>query len=125
MLVASRVMSAGTVSTGGVTSRTVTLNPPVATLPAASVAVHTTCVAPTGNADPDGGAHATTGFGSRLSVALAEYVTVAVVPTASATRSPGRLSTGAVRSITIVNGADSDSWPAASSAPTRYVWLPS
>src|SRR5205823_4208958 len=47
--VASTVRSAGTASAGAVVSRTVTLNDPVALLPAASVAVTVTFVTPSAN----------------------------------------------------------------------------
>jgi hypothetical protein len=55
--VALSAMSAGTVTTGGVVSRTVTWNEALATLPAASLAVHATVVVPSGNVAPDAGVH--------------------------------------------------------------------
>src|SRR5262245_57137804 len=51
-LVASFVMSAGTVRSGGVVSRTVTVKVPLLELPAASVAVTVTVVVPSGNVVP-------------------------------------------------------------------------
>ena len=54
-LVASAVMSAGTVTTGGVVSTTVTLKASLVLLPAASVAVQVTDVVPSGNVLPDAG----------------------------------------------------------------------
>jgi hypothetical protein len=49
----------GIVTTGATVSATVTLNPPVATLPAASWAEQLTGEVPIGNADPEGGVHET------------------------------------------------------------------
>jgi hypothetical protein len=43
---------------GGVVSRTVTMNVPLALFPRESVAVHDTVVFPTGNVPPDGGEQA-------------------------------------------------------------------
>jgi hypothetical protein len=50
-----RVMLPGVVTTGAVTSCTVTVNEPEELLPSPSVALHETVVLPYGNADPDGG----------------------------------------------------------------------
>jgi len=62
---------------GGVVSRTDTVNAAVAMLPAASVAVHDTLVAPTANREPLAGAHDTSGeLGATSSVADGENVTV-------------------------------------------------
>src|SRR2546426_1326145 len=56
-LVASTVAFAGTVMIGPVVSTTVTVNDAVLLLPWASLAVHVTVVAPTGNVAPAGGSH--------------------------------------------------------------------
>lgn len=53
--VASTVMLAGTVTTGGLLSRTVTSNDPVPVLLALSVAEHVTVVVPSRNVDPEAG----------------------------------------------------------------------
>ena len=58
-------------------SFTVTVNEQLAVLLLASVAVQFTVVAPTANADPEAGVHATVAP-EQLSVAVAEYVTTAV-----------------------------------------------
>src|SRR5437899_1207805 len=52
-LVASVVMFAGTVTAGGVVSRTVTVNAPVLVLPWVSAALQLTVVVPIGKVDPD------------------------------------------------------------------------
>jgi hypothetical protein len=52
-LVASRVMFAGTVTTGGVVSRTVTVNDLAPVFPFPSEAVQFTVVAPTGKTEPE------------------------------------------------------------------------
>src|SRR5262245_41110044 len=71
--VASRVMSAGTVITGGVVSAcgvTVTLNVACELLPRVSEAVQVTVVWPIGNVDPDAGLHVTGRLPSTMSVAV-------------------------------------------------------
>jgi hypothetical protein len=69
--VASAVMSPGTVTAGGVVSRTVTVNVfAELVLPASSVAVQLTVVVVIGNVLPDGGAHEIVGVASTLSVAV-------------------------------------------------------
>jgi hypothetical protein len=47
------VIGAGSVNTGGVVSRTVTVNWPLAWFPEPSVAVHVTVAVPNGNVAPD------------------------------------------------------------------------
>jgi hypothetical protein len=61
LLCASTVMSAGTPIDGAVVSKgaMVTLNCNVEVFPRPSSAVHVTCVVPTGNVDPEGGAQLT------------------------------------------------------------------
>src|SRR5262245_20528708 len=61
------MMSAGTVITGAVVSRTVTLNEQVATFPLESVAVTVTFVVPIANQLPDAALYVTFGAGSQRS----------------------------------------------------------
>src|SRR3989449_9130496 len=56
--VASEMMSAGTVSDGGVVSTTRIVNVEEPAFPCASVAVHVTGVSPSGKEDPEEGAQA-------------------------------------------------------------------
>src|SRR5918993_5935581 len=75
--VASWVMSAGKFNSGGVVSGgvvTVTLNEPVASFPAASVAEQLTVVVPNANIEPEAGSHVTSTSPSTASVAVAVYV---------------------------------------------------
>src|SRR2546427_7990631 len=55
--VASAIISAGSVSAGGVETWTITSNDPDATFPAASVVEQDTLVGPIGNVEPESGAH--------------------------------------------------------------------
>jgi hypothetical protein len=57
--VASTLALAGTVTTGPLVSATVTVNDAAPLLPRASVAVHVTVVAPSGNVDPLAGVQVT------------------------------------------------------------------
>ena len=70
-------MFAGTVTTGGVVSWTVTENDPEPVLPCTSVAVQVTVVVPTGNVLPDGGKHEGVIEPSTMSDADAANVTTA------------------------------------------------
>lgn len=70
VLVASAVMSAGTVITGGVLSVTMTRNVVVATCPVESLDVQVTVVDPIGNDAPDAGLHVTGRTPSTASIAL-------------------------------------------------------
>jgi hypothetical protein len=101
--VASVVMSAGTVTTGGVVSRTMMLKVLVAlVLPEASVAEQLTTVVVIGNVLPDPGAQVTAGAGSTRSEANAKYVMTAPLgPVASAGGSTGTVTVGAVLSWTV------------------------
>jgi hypothetical protein len=63
-------MSSGQVSSGSVSSTTVTLNVHVAVLPASSVAVQVTTVVPAVKVLPDGGSHWTSTSSSQSSVAV-------------------------------------------------------
>src|SRR6266550_7138745 len=77
--VASTVASAGTVTTGPVVSVTVTVNNADPLLLRASVAVHVTVVAPSGNVDPLAGVQLTATLPSMVSVADAPKVYAAPV----------------------------------------------
>src|SRR5919109_3065614 len=76
-LFASKVISAGTVNTGGMESMTLTTNVAVALLPAASVAVQVTVVVPRGKRLPEWGEQVTATVPSTLSVAVASNATSA------------------------------------------------
>ncbi len=76
-LVASCRMLAGTVTTGGVVSATITLNVPVAVFPAMSWALQFTGVVPSGNVAPEAGLQDTATAPSESSSADAVYVTIA------------------------------------------------
>ena len=100
-LVAATVMSAGTVTTGGggVDDGDVKLALPV--LPAASVALQVTVVAPRGKVLPEAGLQVGVRAPSTSSVALALKVTMAPVgPVASTVMSAGTVTTGSVVSGT-------------------------
>src|SRR5437868_1603286 len=100
------VMFAGQVMAGVVivvAELTVTLNVHVALLPAASVAVHTTGVVPTANAEPEGGAQLA-GTPAQLSVAVgAAKLTAKVVwpDSASARMFAGQEIAGSCVSLTV------------------------
>jgi hypothetical protein len=84
-------------------SFTVTVNVHVAVLPAPSVAVHVTVVAPFGKEEPDAGLQITPGV-EQLSVALAaEYVTVAaqVLAAVETVMFAGQVMTGGEESTTV------------------------
>src|SRR2546422_6447655 len=103
--VASTVRSEGTLRTGGVVSRIVTVNVRVAVLPATSLAVHETVVTPKGNVDPDAGEQPRELRPLTESEADAEYVREAPEEdVASATIGDGRVRVGGVVSIRIVTG---------------------
>ena len=68
--VASRVIAAGSVNTGGVVSRTVIVKDGAATFPVASLAEQVTVVVPSGNVDPLVKLHETVGAGSTMSLAV-------------------------------------------------------
>src|SRR5919197_5574842 len=90
-------MSFGTVITGAVVSTrfTMTLKLALPVLPCESVAVHVTCVVPSGNVLPEGGLHVGVSGPSVSSFALAENVTVApAVDSVSTEKSPGTDTTG-------------------------------
>src|SRR5580658_5331419 len=92
--VAGVVMFAGTATTGGVVSATVTAKLALDALPAASLAVHMTVVVPMAKVLPDGGLHVTGSVPSTMSVALAAKVTTAPPgPVAAAVMLAGTVST--------------------------------
>ena len=74
---AGLVMSSGTVRSGGVSVLTVTVPPPLPTLPLLSVASQVTGVSPSGKTDPDPGVQVSATGPSTASVAVAAYVTAA------------------------------------------------
>src|SRR5262249_16261146 len=102
---------------------TVTVNEPVAVLPEASVAVHSTVVEPIGNMLPEGGAQETVGFRSQLSVAAADKLTEAPPGPVASTpvMSPGTVSSGGVVSSATLLAAAALMYACTSSA-TRTRW---
>jgi hypothetical protein len=99
---ASIVALAGTVTTGAVVSRTVTVNVFVPVFAWLSVALQVTVVVVAGNVEPLGGVHVTGRAPSMLSVAVAKNVNGApVVPVASTVAFAGTVTTGAVVSTTV------------------------
>src|SRR5215467_2514596 len=100
---------AGSVSTGGVVSTTCTTKAAVVVaLPCASRAVHETVVLPSGNVEPDAGAHVTASTPSTRSVAVGfAKVTIAPAgPEASAVTSACAPIVGAVVSFTTTANVD-------------------
>jgi len=94
-------------------------------LPEASVAEQLTVVDPFGNTEPDGGLHATLGFGSQLSLAVAANVAVAPVgPAHSTVLVVGQLIVGAVLSTTFNANVHKLLLPAASVNVTVTVCVP-
>jgi len=103
-LVACTVMFAGTVTTGGVVSWTVTENDPEPVLLCASVAVQLTVVVPTGKVPPEEGEHKGAIGPSTMSEAEAENVTTAPEgPVAGVVMLPGTETEGAVVSTTVMS----------------------
>src|SRR5262249_4039184 len=91
---------------GGVVSRTVTVKPPVATLPAASCAVQVTAVVPSGDRVPGGGAQLAAPAPAASSVAVPVYgAAVPPRPPSSTVMLARPEITGAVPSVT-ENAAD-------------------
>jgi hypothetical protein len=107
-LVASTLAFAGTVTTGPVVSVTVTVNAADPVLPRASVAVHVTVVAPSGNVAPLAGVQLTATLPSIVSVADALKVNAAPAGLVASTLAfAGTVTTGPVVSVTVtVNEAD-------------------
>ncbi len=105
--VASTVMLDGNVSAGGVISRTVTVNVPVAELPRVSEAEQVTVVVPSANVEPEAGEQVTGRERSTRSVAVG--VKPAAAPeelVASTVMLDGNVSAGGVISLTVtVNDA--------------------
>ena len=79
-LVASMVALAGTVTTPGLLSATVTVNEAVPALPCASVAEHVTVVAPAANVAPLAGVQLAARLPSTLSIAAAVKVNTPPLP---------------------------------------------
>jgi hypothetical protein len=103
--VASAVIGEGTLTSGGVVSRTVTLKPSGAeVLPCESVAVQNTVEIVMGKVLPEAGEQSGVTGPSTRSLAEAEKLTVAPEgPVASVTIGPGRLMTGGVVSFTVTS----------------------
>jgi hypothetical protein len=100
--VASTVVFAGTVTTGPVVSDTVTVKDAAPLLPRASVAVHVTVVAPSGNVAPLAGAQLPATVPSTRSLAVALYVKAApVAPVPSTLAFAGTVTAGPVVSVTV------------------------
>lgn len=101
--VASRLMGAGSVRTGGFVSMTRTSKLPVAVFPRVSDALHFTVVVPSAKVAPDCGVQETTRAPSTASCALTVNCTWAPFgPVASAVKSAGRVRTGALVSATMI-----------------------
>jgi len=99
-LVASTLALAGTITTGLTVSVTVTMNEAAPVLLCASVALHVTVVAPSGNTVPLAGVQLTAMGPSMLSVAEVVNVNVAPSgPVASTMAFPGTVTTGGVTSF--------------------------
>ena len=114
------------VTAGGAWSATVTLNEPVAWLPASSVAVHETLVVPTLKMLPDAGVHRIDTLVSAMSVAVVTNATGAPDGLmASVNGTTGSVSTGGVVSTTETFALVVPSFPAASMALQVSVWPPS
>jgi hypothetical protein len=124
--VAAIVLSAGTVTTGAVVSRTVTLKDcGTAGLPARSAAAQVTIVVPTANVEPEAGAHFTATVTSTLS--LADGLNVATAPVAFVAVTvmfAGTETIGAVVSITATMNDAVLAWPPLSVALQATVVLP-
>jgi len=124
--VASRLMLTGTVTSGAVVSRTVTVNVAVATFPCPSVAVQSTRVAPSGNTKPDDGLQVAATGPSTMSVAPTENGTAAPPgPVASEMMSAGTVSDGGVVSTTRIVNVEDPVFPCASVAEHVTVVSPS
>jgi hypothetical protein len=115
--VASAVIGPGTVTTGFVVSPTVTVNEAEPVLPAPSMAVQVTVVAPMANVEPDAGAHVAARLPETVSAADVEKETVAPAgPAASAMTGAGMVTAGGVVSPTVTVNELVPVFPAASAA---------
>ena len=126
-LVAVAVTIDGSVSVGGVVSRTVTVNVAEPVLPAASVAVHITVEVPIAKFEPDSGEHDVVNVSSTLSDAVAVNDTPAPVggDVASTIMLAGTVTTGLTPSRTVtVKVAVAERFPAASTAAQLTVCTP-
>lgn len=126
--VASRIKFDGKpLMTGGVVSRTMTVNLPLLLLPCPSVAEQLTVVDPSGNTEPDDGAQITATVPSTRSFAVGpDHVTTAPdAEVASAVMLDGRLLiNGGVVSFTVTTNDPAAVLPAASVALHCTVTLP-
>jgi hypothetical protein len=124
--VASTVALAGTVTTGRVVSVTVTVKEAAPLLPRASMAVHVTVVAPSGNVAPLAGAHVAGTAPSMLSVAdVVKLKGAPVAPVASTLAFAGTVTTGPIVSATVTVKAAARLLPRASVAVHVTVVVPS
>src|SRR5262245_1172411 len=109
------------------TRTTVIVKEPVAVFPWLSVAVQFTVVPPTGKLFPEGGSQASATFGSALSEAETEYVTIAPMGTSVSTEKElGTSSTGFVWStkLTVTVNKPVSEFPCASVAVQVTVVVP-
>ena len=123
--VASTVMFDGTVTTGAVISRTVTVKVLLPVLPAASVAEQVTVVVPIAKVEPDGGEQVV--VRAPLTASKAEAAKVTTAPAelvASTVMFDGTVTTGAVVSTTVTVNVLLPVLPAASVAEQVTVVLP-
>src|ERR687894_271249 len=121
-------MSEGNSKVGAVLSCTMTLNEPVASFPAASVAEQLTVVVPSGNVEPEAGSHVTGTEPSTASVAVtAAYVTSAPcgLVASAAGGADGSVNSGFVVSCTMTLNEPVPVFPAASVAEQLTVVVPS
>src|SRR5688572_21349329 len=119
------MMFAGTVSRGATVSATVTTNVRLLLLPAASVAVHVTVVAPRAKVEPSAGAHAAFTAPSTLSTALALNVYGAPAGvTAWSITFPGTVRAGGVVSTTTIVNVLLATFPCESVAVQLIVVVP-
>jgi hypothetical protein len=123
-LVASFAKLAGTLTTGAVVSRTVTVKLFEPVLPPASCAVQFTVVVPTAKVLPEEGAQLVATLPSTLSLAEAENVTDApLAPVASCVIAPGTVTTGATPSVTVTLNESLAEFPESSVAvQVTVVW---
>src|SRR4030067_756333 len=123
--VASTVVSGGTVTSGGVRSRTVTMKLLLPVFRLASVASQLTVVSPIAKVEAETGVQVTGNEPSPVSVAVATKLTTAPeAEVASVTMSNGKLSSGAIVSLRTLPAAYAVH-PAASVTQTRIEFSPS
>ena len=115
----------GQTMSGGVVSRTMTLNEHSEALPEWSIALQRTTDSPTGNAVPEGGSQAIAGSGSHVSVALTENETgVPFGELHSARMSAGQVKMGGCVSLTVMRKLHSTGLPPGSVVEQVTVVVP-